>query len=282
MSTHQVLSCGHQDIPQLTHESHSSQTEFILTFIARGKLTLEVGPQIEIRKNSFIALPAGTPHSLQDGENLQVWWLSFCPHCLELDTDGELFNAFRQVQHGAVPVITTAPDQLSAIQFYFTELRDNQNAQGDSAFAVLRSLVILLLNEVNKGQQIANQQGIYSDKVVRALQYIQKNCLRSIGLDDVAEAVHCNGAYLTALVKKETQYSIGQWLTRSRLTMACGLLTHTNQPIAEIVEHLGWSDTTHFIRQFKKAFGTTPAAWRKQQKSTGAVLHQPSIDSKKP
>jgi AraC family transcriptional regulator, arabinose operon regulatory protein len=32
-----------------------------------------------------------------------------------------------------------------------------------------------------------------------------------------------------------------------------------------IVEELGWNDTTHFIRQFKKAYGDTPAAWRKKQ-----------------
>jgi len=55
------------------------------------------------------------------------------------------------------------------------------------------------------------------------------------------------------------------------LSQACAQLLHTSLPVSQLAEQLGWSDTTHFIRQFKKHMGLTPAAWRKTHKSHRAL-----------
>ena len=82
----------------------------------------------------------------------------------------------------------------------------------------------------------------------------------------MADAIHCSPSHLAFLMKQHTGYTVGQWVIRSRLTQACSRLLHSNQEISQLVYELGWHDVTHFIRQFKKAYGMTPAAWRKQQK----------------
>ncbi|WP_404824395.1 helix-turn-helix domain-containing protein [Pseudomonas benzenivorans] len=41
---------------------------------------------------------------------------------------------------------------------------------------------------------------------------------------------------------------------------------HSNASVARVAELVGWQDTTHFIRQFRKRFGMPPGAWRRQQR----------------
>ena len=59
---------------------------------------------------------------------------------------------------------------------------------------------------------------------------------------------------------------MGDWIRAHRVSEASKRLLHTDESIEEIAGRVGWQDTTHFIRQFKKAQGCTPAAWRKSQR----------------
>ncbi|MGI0118233.1 helix-turn-helix domain-containing protein [Zooshikella sp. RANM57] len=132
---------------------------------------------------------------------------------------------------------------------------------------VVKSILLLILNEVKKTIPEDNDTPYNSNKIVNALDYIQHNYLSPISLRDVAVATHTSPSHLATLFKKNTGYSIGEWIIRCRLTESCSRLLHTNTPVNLIVEELGWSDPTHFIRQFKKAYGITPAAWRRKHQT---------------
>jgi len=51
------------------------------------------------------------------------------------------------------------------------------------------------------------------------------------------------------------------------LEIAAASLVYTEDSIDEITHHVGWQDQTHFIRQFRKTYGATPAAWRRQHRA---------------
>jgi len=135
-----------------------------------------------------------------------------------------------------------------------------------TSFEVLRSFLMLILQELANATQPAEFAPTTNAKVAAALSYVQDYFLKPISLRDVANAVHVNPAHLASLVKQNTGYTVGQWINRNRLTEACSRLLHTNKQIAEIGEDVGWGDVTHFIRQFKKTYGMTPAAWRKEKR----------------
>jgi AraC family transcriptional regulator len=41
----------------------------------------------------------------------------------------------------------------------------------------------------------------------------------------------------------------------------------TSTPLAEIALSVGFSDQSHLIQRFKKAFGQSPAAWRREREN---------------
>ncbi|MFA0648386.1 helix-turn-helix domain-containing protein, partial [Vibrio cyclitrophicus] len=101
-----------------------------------------------------------------------------------------------------------------------------------------------------------------SPLVGKALHYIQKYSLTPISLSDVASAVGRTSPHVASVVKSETGFTVGMWITSARLAKAAQLLQYSNMSVEQITTKIGWQDTTHFIRQFKTFYGTTPSKWR--------------------
>jgi len=53
-------------------------------------------------------------------------------------------------------------------------------------------------------------------------------------------------------------------LIRARVDAACQLLLDTTRSVADIAESLGYTNVSHFIRQFKQITGQTPARYRRE------------------
>ena len=64
----------------------------------------------------------------------------------------------------------------------------------------------------------------------------------------------------------DATFSLINRATSVRLAEAASRLVHTDAAVAEIAEHVGWRDPTHFIRRFRRASGLTPAAWRREHR----------------
>ena len=56
----------------------------------------------------------------------------------------------------------------------------------------------------------------------------------------------------------------GKWLLEKRLNHAAGLLRNSEEHISDIAFDSGFADISHFSRRFKKHFGSSPRAFRKQ------------------
>ncbi|MDK2594300.1 helix-turn-helix domain-containing protein [Pseudoalteromonas obscura] len=258
-----ALTVGEAFLDKLEEQKHGSHAECVLTYIVAGEMTVAHRAPFQVLPGMFNIVPPGVPHSLLEGSGLQVLWLSFCPDCLSL-TSSDLMMPFECVKRGELPARKTQQNRREFIVTLFHELMVAQ--QRKLALEVQRSFVILLLNELNQASALASNQTQYNAKVESALAYIQANFLQPIGLNEVSTAVHVSPPYLATLFKRETGYTVGQWITEKRLAQACTQLLHTALPVSQLAETLGWSDTTHFIRQFKKHLGQTPAAWRKENK----------------
>ncbi|MCG7536902.1 AraC family transcriptional regulator [Pseudoalteromonas sp. OOF1S-7] len=265
--TNHVASCGQMKVARLAQEPHGTHSESVLSFIRSGSLDMLHGETFTATQGMFVLVPGGMPHTLLSGSDLHVHWMSFCPDCLGLTADSALLQPFSQVRLGALPALTLSAERIEFVQTLYQQFE--AALQQTLPLEVMKSFVFLLLHEVSLAQQPVNWRAGMHPKVVAALSYIESQGLKPVSLQDVANAAFVSAPYLATLFKRETGYSVGQWLTKKRLGEACNRLMHTHTPIAALVEELGWSDTTHFIRQFKAAYGVTPALWRRQHNHKG-------------
>ena len=68
--------------------------------------------------------------------------------------------------------------------------------------------------------------------------------------------------YLAHVFKQEFGVPPMQYVMKRRIGEAQGILMHTETPIAEIADTLGFSSICHFNAMFKKYTGTPPGRFR--------------------
>ena len=95
-----------------------------------------------------------------------------------------------------------------------------------------------------------------------AISFIESNLSRRIDVAEIAESVGLRRSRLSALFTIEMGMAPGQVLKKLRMEKARGLLESSFLGIKEIAARVGYSDDTHFMRDFKKAYRLTPSQHR--------------------
>ncbi len=103
-----------------------------------------------------------------------------------------------------------------------------------------------------------------SDRIQKAIHFIQQNTNRHITAKDVADHVGFGRSYFSAYFKKELGFSLSAFILRCKLEEGRKLLQYSDKPLSEISNYLCFSSQSHFQTAFKKQFGTTPMEYRRR------------------
>jgi len=105
----------------------------------------------------------------------------------------------------------------------------------------------------------------HADIIYKAIEYVNKNYMKKISLEDVASYVHLSPTYFSKLFKDETQYNFNTYLNNVRIEMGKKLLLDESIPIVDISNLIGFEDQSYFSKVFKKITGVTPGKYRKSR-----------------
>ena len=87
---------------------------------------------------------------------------------------------------------------------------------------------------------------------------------RELQLDELAHSLNLSESRLRHLFKKEMGISPVQYLKKQRMLKAKELLEKTYLSVKEVMLRVGISDQSHFVKDFKKVYGLSPAKYRGQ------------------
>lgn len=109
----------------------------------------------------------------------------------------------------------------------------------------------------------ANRQEAGTELLEQIREYVQKNYSNpDLNLNTTANAFRLNHSYLSHMFKEQTGENFGNYVREVKLQKAEEFLKDTAMTIDEIAERVGYSNSTVFIRNFKKVYGTTPGQYR--------------------
>jgi AraC-like DNA-binding protein/PAS domain-containing protein len=103
-----------------------------------------------------------------------------------------------------------------------------------------------------------------SVNLARAVAYIDDNFLERLKLDTMAQEAGMSKFHFCRSFKKDMGITPMQYVIALRLKKALGLLSQKNKKISTVAAESGFDDLAEFNRQFKKAYGAAPSAFRKR------------------
>ncbi|MBK1810363.1 helix-turn-helix transcriptional regulator [Clostridium sp. YIM B02505] len=117
---------------------------------------------------------------------------------------------------------------------------------------------------------------VYSDFVIyysevtdnytlnRILKHIHMNIESYISLQDISEDLNLSKPYISLVFKKHMGLTVMDYIMNLKINRAKTFLTTTTQSIMEISQILGFHDSSHFCKTFKKITGVTATEYRKR------------------
>jgi len=99
-------------------------------------------------------------------------------------------------------------------------------------------------------------------RILHVITLMQRDLQTELSLDKMARSVHLSPWHLCRLFKAETGLPPARYLKILRMQQAKALLETTFLNVKEIMNKIGLNDESHFVRDFKAIYGSTPGQHR--------------------
>ena len=107
------------------------------------------------------------------------------------------------------------------------------------------------------------KKGDKSKYVMESLAYIAGHYNDpDIGVGSIAANAGISEGYLCHIFKKETNYTLMEYLSQYRMHVAMQLLRDCRVKIYEVAEQVGYRDIAYFSSMFRKIVGVTPSEYQ--------------------
>ena len=184
----------------------------------------------------------------------------------------EMLEKLRERGCGAYVIILTAYDsftyaqsalRLGAVDFLLKPFHDGDLEQ---AVAALRRRLGTGRGEEEPPAALpipGLKKGDKSKYVLQAMDCIGRRYGDpNLSIADVAQELGISEGHLSHVFKKETDYTLLNYLTRCRVRKAMELLRDCRVKVYEVAGQVGYRDVTYFSATFKKVVGVSPSEYQ--------------------
>lgn len=222
-----------------------------LYYIESGKACVEHnGEKMQLLPKNWYLLPAGFSFDYScDYEMKHIFF-----HITLAGADGiDLL--------GKCEKIVFEKDATSPFSFFKKHFKSNRLASSIAIKEKVYGRVLSLLNKNNINPEVKE----FSPCVQNALEFINNNLNKKIDLSTIAEHTFVSRSTLTNKFKKELNITVQDYIQRQKMFMAGQLLKNTDMSVAQVSDHLGYSEQFYFSRCFKQSFGISPREYKKSK-----------------
>jgi AraC family transcriptional regulator len=99
--------------------------------------------------------------------------------------------------------------------------------------------------------------------LLRVRDLLTERCTAAFTLAGLAAEAGVHPGYLAGAFRRHFGCTLGAYVRRQRVALACRHLTDSDAPLADVALRAGFADQSHFTRVFKRHTGLTPAAYRR-------------------
>lgn len=180
----------------------------------------------------------------------------------------EMFTQLRKLGSTAYVILLTAYDdfdfvrsalQLGAVDYLLKPFRPQELSAAIARVQGMASGKV----EPPSGNPLLPEKGERSKYVTLATDFIAQHYADAdISITSIATELGVSEGHLSHIFKKETGYTVINYLTQYRIHAAMELLQDCKYKVYQVAEQVGYRDVSYFSSTFKKFTGVSPSDYQ--------------------
>lgn len=259
--SHGFYKTNWQALPEHTHDAIE------LCFCSRGSLVFECAGETYtlLPNNVFLTQPGDRHHLVTNHKGMRMYWLFFrYPRkggtALGLSA-AETAEFVRRLQTIRPHVFAVNPSMRELFRDIFRTTQSHR--RGPYRTLLLKTLILRIMTVIIESAD--NKPTLKAlASISRIAEIIRKRPGHRFKISDFAAHAKLSESRFTALFRQIVGLPPYAYLADVRLKRAKELLAKGSLTIEKIARQLGYSSPQHLAMQFRKTFGQTPTAWRRQ------------------
>lgn len=173
-----------------------------------------------------------------------------------------LLTCFELASNQKFNLMRLNPELLSDVKYTLSQLEHAYKSIEFGSHILKNSIFlqfVVYLNRLFLGD--SNNKELndieYDENIGAILNYINKNLSEDLSIENLSSKFYMSKYYLMHKFKKQTGYTIHNYIVQKRLLMANSLIKK-GKAVTEVYIECGFGDYSNFVRGFKKMFGLSP------------------------
>ncbi|WP_127533561.1 AraC family transcriptional regulator [Paenibacillus kobensis] len=237
---------------------------YLMHYVLSGCGTFTDGDhEYELQQGStFLIEPENLiSYASSDSDPWQYRWIAF-----EGNDAAMLLSASGLLAAG--PVKDSGRDRRIGVLYrnVFRALREGGDAAASRAAGYLQLLLGAYADSAAKTDKDAERTGERGDSLIKMVtHYLSTQYAVPVSIEQMADALGYNRAYLSRVFKRETGVTPVAFLLRLRIDKARQLLRERPElTVEQIAASVGIPDALYFSKQFKRFYEQSPSAYRRE------------------
>lgn len=247
---------GHYTSQEKGAEQH------ILIYCCDGSGWCEINKKYHrITKNQFFVIKANTAHSYGADKNSpwSIFWIHFT------GKHSTLFESmFNRIGYIEKPISSSQEDRSHLFESILENLELGYGIEN------LHYTTLCLWHLLGSFQYIPQFQRSNktktTDSIQQAIGFMKEHISERLTLSTIAKSVSYSPSHFGVLFTQKTNTTPLDYFNQLKIQKACTYLDFTNMQIKEIASELGFYDSYHFSKVFRKYIGLSPVNYRQKQK----------------
>ena len=221
-----------------------------MTYLIQGEAQYTVdGRVIDVTPGNLLVLPIG---SIREA----VTFPDRLMHCFSVDFTLRAGN--RDELPSPLPALSTPGRQKNLIH-WFHELSFAWVERNPGYMFKCKALFMQILHRFME-ILVYNDSSFAGDfRITKIVRYIAKNYCDRLTVKSMADMVSLNPTYFGDLFQRTTGSSFNRYLAQVRIKNAENMLISGEYKVGDVAEACGFTDTSHFYKQFKNIKGFSPS-----------------------
>lgn len=250
-----------------------------------------------VRHGSVVVIPPGKVHAFVNGDKLHgtnvyyltEWLLSGLDQLWEQESLVPLFLAdslFPHSEHAKPFQFDLNAREYEAVMIDLEDMRREWNESKPSVLYMETCfLKLLILLSRSYARQAPEETGFrFRRPVWLAIESIEATMLhsQSLSVSQLARQLNLSTHHFARLFREATGWTPTEYFQMRRVQHACKMLLNRDHNISEVAYRLGYSDSAHLSRMFKRYRGMSPREYRRMyvSKAKATAQSEPSATSR--